>query len=196
MGVHNNPDFKNQWHADRKLNRDIFADDSAHAVDWMLSLFGMPQSVMCELSTMHCPEVANDLGAAVFRYPSGMLAEITFCASVSAAEITTELYFEKGAIQHYGGDGVSTRLPHKNTPSLKWFREGDGDWNISDIPLPESQWVRICAQAQPLGKFLCTGEPICTAECGRDALRAVLACYLSAKTGERVLLNDERIREI
>ncbi len=187
LAMHNNSDFKNSWHCDEKLNRDIFADDSAHAIDWMISLFGMPESVMCELSTMHTPAVKNDLGAAIFKYPSGLMAEITFCASCSAAEITTECYFERGALQHYGGDAVSTRLPHENMPSLKWFLEGENDWCVSNTSVPKSQWDRICAQASPLADFLHGKKaPIATANEGKNALKCVLACYASAENGVRV----------
>ncbi len=187
LGMHNNADFKHSWHCDETLNRDIFADDSSHAVDWMISLFGMPESVMCEMSTMHTPEVRNDLGIALFRYKNGFIAEISFLASCSAAEITTECYFERGALQHYGGDAVSTRLPNEKMPSLKWFVEGDKDWRVSDIPIPASQWERICAQAKPLAAFLRgEREPIATAEDGRNALKAVLSCYMSAESGIRV----------
>lgn len=190
LNMHNDPNFKNTWHCDEKLNRDIFADDSAHAIDWMLSLFGLPESVMCEMSTMHTPEMKNDLGIALFKYASGFIAEIAFSASCSAAEITTECYFERGAFQHYGGDAVSTRLPHKDTPSLKWFIEGEKDWHISDIPLPNSQWDRICAQAEPLADFLRgEREPIATASEGRNALKCVLACYTSAERGIRVKID-------
>lgn len=187
LSMHLDPNFKDSWHCDEKLNRDIFADDSSHAIDLMISLFGIPESVMCEMSTMHTPAVKNDLGTAIFKYPSGLIAEITFCASCSAAEITTECYFERGALQHYGGDAVSTRLPHENMPSLKWFLEGDTDWRISNTPVPKSQWDRICAQALPLADFLHgKRKPIATADEGRNALKCVLACYYSAENGVRV----------
>ncbi len=197
LSMHNNTDFKNMWHNDERLNRDIFADDSAHAVDWLYSLFGLPETVTCELSTVHTPEVKNDLGTAVYRYKNGMQAEIMFCASCSAAEITTEVYFEKGALQHYGGDGPSTRLPHEKTPSLKWFAEGDSDWSVSNIPLPSGQWDRIVGQAKPLGEFL-NGKrpPVCTAREARNSLMMVLACYVSSNEGRRVRLNDPKIREV
>ena len=197
LSMHNDPFFKNIWHNDEKLNRDIFADDSSHAIDWLYSLFGLPETVVCELSTVHNPDVKNDLGTAVFKYSGGMQAEIMFCASCSAAEITTEIYFEKGAIQHYGGDGPSTRLPHGKTHSLKWFREGEADWNISGIPLPSNQWQRIVNQAKPLGEFL-NGlrAPVCTAREARASLLMVLACYVSSNEGRRIRLDDSKMREL
>lgn len=197
LGMHTNPGFQNTWHVDKDMNRDIFVDDSAHAVDWLYSLFGMPETVSCELATMDNPKVPNDTGVALFRYKNGLIAEIMFSSSCSAAELTTEIYFKKGALMHYGGDAPSLRLPHENMPSLKWFIEGEGDWRISEIPLPPDQGARIGAQAKPLAEFL-KGErgPLCTAEEGRDSLRMVLACCLSSREGRRVSLNDERIYDV
>lgn len=196
LGVHLDPDFGNQWHADSELNRDIFADDAAHPADLLNFLFGVPKTVMCEMSTLHTPCVKNDLGVALFTYENGMIAEVSFCASCSVAQIAAEGYFEKGALQQYGGDGPSLRLGN-NMPSLRWFREGDADWHTSDIELPKSQWERICAQAQPFAEFLRgEREPICTARQGRDSLRMILACYLSAQTGTRISLDDKRIYDV
>ena len=87
LGMHNNPDFKNMWHTDEKLNRDIFADDSAHAVDWLCSLFGVPATVSCELSTMHQPEVKNDTGVALFKYQSGLIVEMMFSSCENASNM-------------------------------------------------------------------------------------------------------------
>lgn len=197
LGMHNNPDFKNMWHTDEKLNRDIFADDSAHAVDWLHNLFGVPETVSCELSTMHIPEVKNDTGVALFKYPNGLIVEMMFSSCCAAAEITSEGYFEKGALQHYGGDGPGTRLPHENQPALKWFVEGDSDWHLSKTPLPVGQWERIKDQAKPLADFLNGLRPaLCGAQEARDSLRMVLACYLSVREGSRVRIDDERIYEI
>jgi predicted dehydrogenase len=197
LGMHNNPDFKNTWHVNEKMNRDIFADDSAHAVDWLNSLFGVPETVSCEMSTMHIPEVKNDTGVALFKYSSGLIVEMMFSSACAAAEITSEGYFEKGALQHYCGDGPGTRLPHENQPALKWFIEGDRDWRLSDIPLPSDQGVRIRAQAKPLADFLNGLRPaLCGAEEARESLRMVLACYLSVREGGRVRIDDERICEI
>ncbi len=197
LGMHNNPDFKHMWHTDEKLNRDIFADDSAHAVDWLYSLFGMPETVSCELSTMHIPQVKNDTGVALFKYYNGLIVEMMFSSSCAAAEITSEGYFEKGALQHYGGDGPATRLPHENLPVLKWFLEGEEDWRLSKKLLPVGQWERIKNQAKPLADFLNGRRPsLCSAEQARDSLRMVLACYLSAREGARVRIDDERVYEI
>ena len=189
--------FENTWHNDPRLNRDIFADDSSHPFDLMLWLFGMPESVMCEMSTRVNPNVPNDNAAAVFRYPDGLICEISLCFTSSAAEITTEAYFTGGSIQQYYGDNPACRLPVKEgTCGLKWYKEGDADWIFSDIPSPKAHGERLAAQAKPFADFLHGGAPIAAAQEGRDCLRLVMMCYLSAREGKRVYADDARVYEV
>jgi len=55
-------DFDQTWHVQPQLNRDIFADDAAHAVDFLYWLFGLPESVSCEIGTLLNPKIPNDNG--------------------------------------------------------------------------------------------------------------------------------------
>lgn len=196
LTTHLSPDFGNLWHCDPMLNRDIFADDSAHPIDMLNWLFGVPETVMAELSTMATPKVKNDVGDALFKYPNGLIAEISCCFSCSAAEITTEVYGEKGAVQQYFGDNPACRLPHGKN-GLKYFIEGNSDWTVSDIPSPEGHGERIAAQAGPFADFLYGRRgPICSVYEARDSLKMVLACYLSSQTGTRVRIDDDRLYDI
>ena len=189
-------DFENTWHASPEYNRDIFADDSSHPFDMMQWVFGMPESVSCEMSTMVNPRIPNDNAVALFKYADGMIAEITCSFTCSASEITTEVYCTEGTIQQYFGDNPATRLPRPEVPGLKWFKEGDTDWTDSAIPSPEYHGLRLGWQAKPLADFLAGGEPVCTVYEGRNTLRLVLACYVSAREGRRVSLDDPKIYEI
>jgi predicted dehydrogenase len=198
LSTHTWAGFAETWHADPELNRDIFADDASHPIDMLNWLFGVPETVMAEMTTMYDPKVVNDNGVALFKYKNGMIAEISAYFTCSASEITTEVYGEKGSVQQYYGDGPATRLPRPaGQPGLKWFIEGEADWTDSGIPSPQGHGERIAGQAQPLADFL-NGKrpPICSAHEGRDSLRMVLACYVSAQAGERVPLDDPRIYEI
>ena len=197
LGTQTWANFENTWHVDPQLNRDIFADDSSHPIDMMHWMFGMPETVSCEMSTMVNPKIKNDNGVALFRYANGLICEISCCFTCVASEITTEIYCENGSIQQYFGDNPGARLPRvPGMEGLKWYREGDADWTPSGIPSPASHGLRIRDQAGPLADFLKGGPAICTAEEGRDSLRLVLACYLSAQEGRRVSVWDERIVEI
>ena len=198
LGIHLWPDFANSWHASPDLNRDIFADDASHPIDMLNWIFGVPETVMAELSTMNNPAVVNDNGVALFKYANGMIAEISCYFTCCAAEATTEVYGKSGSILQSYGDGPSTALRRpEGQPGLKWFVQGESDWIDSGIPSPKAHGERIAGQAQPFADFL-NGKrgPICTAREGRDSLRMVLACYVSARTGERVRLDDPRIYEV
>ena len=195
LGTHEWGNFDTTWHADPVLNRDIFADDSSHPIDMMHWIFGMPETVSCEMSTMVNPKVPNDTGIALFKFKDGMIADISCQFTTVAAEIGTEVYGDKGSIQQYYDDGPSTKLPH-GVEGLKWYRQGDENWTISDIASPKGHGERIYNQGVQLAKFLNGGEPVCSAEDGRDSLRCVLACYVSARTGERVSVWDDRVYDI
>lgn len=190
--------FDSTWHVTPALNRDIFADDASHPIDLLNWLFGVPESVMAEMSTMHNPKVVNENGSALFKYGNGMIAEISCCFTCSAAESTTEVYGANGAILQNYGDVPATRLPRpEGQPGLKWFVEGSDNWIASEIPSPPAHGVRISSQARPFAEFLRGERPsICTAQEGRDSLRMVLACYVSSRYGERVRIDDPRVYDV
>ncbi|MBO4299369.1 MAG: Gfo/Idh/MocA family oxidoreductase [Clostridia bacterium] len=197
LATHTWPNFDTAWHTNPKLNRDIFADDSSHPINMMQWIFGMPETVSCEISTMVNPKIKNDNAVALFRYANGLICEISCCFTCVASEITTEIYCENGSIQQYFGDNPGARLPRvPGMEGLKWYKEGDKDWTPSGIPSPASHGQRLKDQAGPLADFLKGGAPGCTAEEGRDTLRLVLACYLSAREGRRVSVWDDGVYNI
>lgn len=197
LATHTWDNFQATWHNDPACNRDIFADDSAHPINMMQWIFGMPETVSCEMSTMVNPAVPNDNGVALFKYANGLICEISCCFTCNGSEITTEVYCENGTIQQYFGDAPGTRLPRtEGMTGLKWYKEGNADWTDSGIPSPAAHGLRLGWQAKPLADFLQGGEPICTAQEGRDTLRLVLACYVSAREGRRVSIQDPAIEQI
>jgi predicted dehydrogenase len=177
------------WHLAPKYNRDIFADDAAHAMDFIYWCFGMPRSVSAELGSLGHPGMTNDHAIAVFRYADGMMAEVSNSFSSLAGENTTEITAEKGSLVQNYGDAVSAGSPRdESAVCLKWMLEGDADWTCSADPGVESQGDRITALALPISEFLHGNrEPIGTAEEGRDVLRMLLACYESNEKGQRVI---------
>jgi len=198
LSTHTWVDFEHSWHNTPKYNRDILADDSSHPVDMMNWIFGVPETVYAEISTMHSPAIPNDTAVLLFKYANGMIAEITCPFACVASEITTEVYGAKGAILQSYGDAVSASLPRpEGQPGLKYFHLGDTEWTDSQIPSPKAHRCRLEDQAVPFAEFLHgKREPICTVYEGRDDLRMVLACYLSAREGARVRIDDPRVYEI
>ena len=92
-------------------------------------IFGLPETVSAEISTMYSPKMPNDTAVLLFKYANGMIAEITCPFACSASEITTEVYGATGSIFQSYGDAVSTWLPRpEGQPGLKFFKRGDPDW--------------------------------------------------------------------
>lgn len=192
-----NENAADSWHTQEKWNRDLWADDAAHPVDFLYWLLGMPGTVSAELATLRNPRTPNDNGIAIYRYPDGPLAEVCCAFANRAGENTVEIVGENGTIIQNYGDVPSCNVPRPaDAPGLKWYLHADGKWTDSGIPTPSSHADRLAGLAGPLAEFFAGGAPIATAAEGRDALRMVLATYVSAREGRRVEMTDPKIEEI
>ena len=183
-------DFDKTWHVNPALNRDIFADDAAHAMDFIYWMRGMPVSVMAEMGTLLNPRVPNDNGIAVFRYADGSFAEVSCTFVAVAGENVTEAICENGSIIGNYGDVPSCNVPWPGGGiQLKWCLAKTGQWTISDLPDIRQHGERIAALAAPLAEFLHGQRPaIATAAEGRDVLRMIEGCYESSTKGIRAVL--------
>ena len=188
LSTHLWPDFARSWHVRPELNRDIFADDASHAVDFIYWLLGMPVSVSAEMGTLRDPAVANDNAIALFRYADGTFGEVSCTFVAPAGENTVEVVCENGLIVGNYGDAPSSSVPRPpGGIQLKWFLTGDDGWTVGDLPEVTSQGERIAGLAAPLAEFLHGRRPpVATAEEGRDVLRLFLGCYESAEQGRRI----------
>ena len=185
-------DFDKSWHVQPELNRDIFADDAAHPLDFLYWLRGMPVSVSAELSTLLNPAIVNDTGIVVLRYADGSLGEVACSFVALAGENVTEVICEHGVIIENYGDVPSCNVPRPpgGGVQLKWYLPKTGNWTVSDLPEIKNHGERLTGLAAPLAEFLHGRRPpIATAQEGRDVLRIVLACYDSANQGKRISLN-------
>jgi predicted dehydrogenase len=184
--THDWPAFDQSWHVQPELNRDIFADDAAHAVDFIYWLRGMPVSVIAELGSLLNPKIPNDNGIAVFRHADGSFSEAVCCFATPAGENTLEIACEHGIIVGNYGDLPSSAVRPEGAPQLKWWLRGSG-WTVSDLPAIKAQGERIGGLAEPLADFLHGRRPaIATAEEGREVLRLTLACAESSAAGRRI----------
>lgn len=185
-------DISTMWHFSAALNRDIWADDSAHPIDFLYWLLGKPESVSAELSTQLTP---NDNGIALFRYAGGLLAEVCCSFTCLAAENSTEVIGEKGSIVQNYGDVPSCNVPRPaDAAGLKWYTHEQKAWSYSEIASPANHGARIAGLAGPLAEFFHGRRaPIATAEEGRTVLRMTLATYVSAAEGRRVAIDDASV---
>lgn len=192
LSAHRWKGFETSWHVNPELNRDLFADDAAHPIDFVYWLLGPPAGVTAELGSLGRSGFRHDNAVALFRYPDGAFAEVscTFCAP--AAETATEIVCEKGLLVQQYGDAVGGQTPWApGAVQLKWILEGDAAWTCSDLPVIRNQGERIAGLAEPLAAFLNGRRPaLATAREGRDVLGMTLACYASAAEGRRVAFTE------
>jgi predicted dehydrogenase len=187
------PWFTDSWHANPEFNRDIWADDASHAIDYIYWMLGKPESVSAEITTHFDPRLPNNNGMAIFRYADGTLADLTCSFTCAAAENTVEVFAEKGSIIQNYGDGVSCNVPRPaDAVGLKWFTNERKDWTYSDIASPASHGERIAGLAEPLADFFHgRRSALATAEDGRIVLRMLLSTYLSSMEGRRVTIDEK-----
>ncbi|HEX7434589.1 MAG TPA: Gfo/Idh/MocA family oxidoreductase [Anaerolineaceae bacterium] len=192
LGTHTWPNFNQAWHVNPALNRDIWADDAAHAIDFIHWLLGKPGSVTAELESLLDPKIPMDNGIALYHYPGGPIAEVSCSFTCVAAENTTEVIAEKGTIIQNYGDVPSCNVPRpEGAVGLKWFSTETNLWIDSGIPSPDNHGKRIAGLAGPLAEFFHgRREPIGTVEEGYTTLKMVLACYVSTQQGRRVSLDE------
>ncbi len=189
------PNFTELWHVQPDLNRDIWADDAAHPIDFIYWLLGAPETITAEVDSLYDPLVPMDNGIAIFRYPGGPIAVVNCSFTNTATENVTEVIAEKGSIVQNYGDVPSCNVPRPvNACGLKWYTIEKEDWVCSDIASPSNHGARISGLAEPLAEFLHKQRStIATAEEGRTVLRMTLACYVSVREGRRVRLDDDSI---
>lgn len=182
--------FDQMWHVKPELNRDIFADDAAHPIDFVYWMLGKPVSVMCEMGTLLNPAIPNDNGIAIFRYADGTFAEVSCSFTAITGENALEAICEHGSIIGNYGDGPSCGTPRPaGSIQLKWYLDSVGNWTVSDLPDVNNQGERIAGLAAPIAEFLHGARPaIATAEEGRDVLKMVMACYESFEGGKRAMI--------
>lgn len=193
-----NPSFSETWHVKPEYNRDIWADDASHPIDFIHWLLGVPESVTAEIVSLHNPQIPMDNGIALFRYADGPLAEVSCSFTCTAAENTTEIICERGTIVHNYGDVPSCNISRpENVSGLKRYSAESGEWRTSDIDSPPNHGFRIRGLAKPLAEFLSGRRgSIATAEEGRTSLRILLATYVSSREGRRVAVNDPSVVEV
>ena len=184
------PDFRERWYVRRALSGGgALLDEGVHAADLLAWLFGMPQTVVAQISNEALGLEVEDLGIAVFRWPSGLLGEITSSFTFAAADTSVELYGTEGTLLLSGVD-----LASRDITSAGFMRRSRDDasqkrWESLDI-VPRFKlgafhqqnaiaFVDALEQKRP---------PPITVTDGLNAFRMIDAAYRAASSGTRVTL--------
>ena len=190
LSTHRWPDFQQSWHVNRQLNLGMWADDAAHPIDLIRWLFGGPKTLYADIDTLVNPEVPDDNGIAIFRYDSGLFAEIQCSFTSDFGETTTELVGTNGMLIQYYGDAPSCNQSEKLNYGLKWKIFGEEEWRKAEVVTPDTHAFRIKALAPKILEFA-TGayDPPSTDEY-LDSLKMTLLCYESSSQKKQIVLRD------
>ena len=190
LSTHRWKDFHKSWHVNKQLNLGMWADDAAHPIDLIRWLFGRPKSVYADIDTLVNPEVPDDNGIAVFRYDSGLFAEIQCSFTSDYGETTTELVGSNGMLVQYFGDAPSCNQPKKSNYGLKWKIFGDEQWRTAEIASPENHSFRIKALAPKIIEFAQGVYEPPSSEEYLDSLTMTLLCYESSEQKKQIVLSE------
>jgi predicted dehydrogenase len=180
---------RTRWHLDPQANVGMFFDDATHALDWLVWMLGeRPVSVMAEIDNVLTDVAPDDTGAAIFRYADGRFATIYNSSVTWAGENTTEIYGDRGTIIQNHGDSPSCALKPPHPIGVKLFQHDRAalGWQDQGIPIPQSHGERIAAVARAFVDAYSAGTTLCSAQEGRISIEMVLACYASARSGQRI----------
>ncbi len=178
-----------RWHIDPLANMGMFMDDASHAIDFLIWIWGQPISAMAEIDNVLTDAAPDDTGAAIFRWPSGMMGSLLNASVTWAGENTCEVYGDEGVIIQNHDDSPSTECKPPHPVGLKLWTKATRQWELFDFELPAGHGARISNVARACVDWLkAGGEPLCTMHEGRQCIEVILACYQSSATGRRVTL--------
>jgi predicted dehydrogenase len=184
------PDFRHHWFADPgQSGGGTLIDEGIHAADFLRWLLGEPKDVRATIShnLLHLP--VEDTAAAIFTFPSGVVAEVTTSWSFIAAEESIEIFGTDGTATLSGVDLASRDFAHP--PYLRVYdrNRARGHWDGSSTT--PAFVTGDFHQRGPLHFIACIQEgrpPAVGLEAGRRSLAMILAAYGAARTGETQMI--------
>lgn len=182
------PDFRERWYVRRALSGGgALLDEGVHAADLLAWLFGLPQTVVAQVSHEALGLEVEDLGIAVFRWASGLIGEITSSFTFAAADASVELYGTQGTLLLSGVDLASRDITGEGFMRRYRSEQSDRRWETLDVvprfKLGGFHQQNAIAFVDALEQG--TPPPITLID-GVNACRMIDAAYRSAESGTRV----------
>jgi myo-inositol 2-dehydrogenase/D-chiro-inositol 1-dehydrogenase len=181
-------DFRERWYVRRALaGGGALLDEGVHAADLLAWLFGLPETVVAQVSHEALGLEVEDLGIAVFRWASGLIGEITSSFTFAAADTSVELYGTQGTLLLSGVDLASRDITTERFMRRYRSDSSQKSWDTLDV-VPRFKLGGFHQQnAIAFVDALEQGHPPpITIVDGLNAGRMIDAAYRSAQSGARV----------
>jgi myo-inositol 2-dehydrogenase/D-chiro-inositol 1-dehydrogenase len=181
------PDFRERWYVRRTLSGGgALLDEGVHAADLLAWLFGLPETVVAQVSHDALGLEVEDLGIALFRWKSGLIGEIASSFTFAAADTSVELYGTQGTLLLSGVDLASRDITGEGFMRRYRSAQSDRRWETLDV-VPRFKaggfhqqnaiaFIDALEQGKP--------PPISITD-GLNACRMIDAAYRSARSGLR-----------
>lgn len=170
------PAYAGTYYRNRDTGGGAIQDALTHSANWIESVIGPTESVMCECAHLALPDVeVEDTALICARQASGALASYTLNQFQAPNESTLQFHTARGSVRielHEQRWGV--------------FRETDPTWRWQAAPVTERD-AHFIAQASSFLDGI-EGRParLCRLEAAIQTLRFNLAALASADRGTRV----------
>ena len=182
-----------------------------HLVDFLMVMFGeKPVAVSATTSTCGVREGETDAVALVtLEFSRGRLAQIVqnrLCkGEPQYFEVRAETLTESLRASFGGRARVSAGLHRSTKPHVRidygvsgmaWSERGSQRKFLARNPKNPGMMATRLLMQETFAAFRNGTEPPASAQCGRDVLEVIVACYRSASTGERMVLNTPAVRAL
>jgi predicted dehydrogenase len=168
--------YSKTYYRDRRTGGGAIQDALTHTANWMESVLGPTDSVLCDCAHQALPEVTVEDTINLSARNGRTLVNYTLNQFQAPNESTLQFNTAKGS--------VKIELHNRR---WGWFRLGDQDWTWHVIPVAD----RDAPFINQANRFLdlIEGKPaqMCTLEAALHTLRFNLSAIASAESGARVL---------
>jgi predicted dehydrogenase len=169
------PAYASTYYRDRRTGGGAIQDALTHSVNWMESVLGPADSVLCDCAHLVLPEVEVEDTVHVSARHGATL--VTYALNQFQAPNETTLQFNAAQ------GSVKIELHHSRWGVL---RTGDPDWTWHSVA-PGERDTPFIAQANAFLDQLEGAPPrLCSLEAAAQTLRFNLAALASAESGSRV----------
>ena len=167
--------YSETYYRDRRTGGGAIQDALTHMANWVESVVGPTDSVMCDCSHQALPGVTVEDTVHVSARNGGCLVNYSLNQFQAPNESTVQFHTATGS--------VKIELHHRRWGTL---RLGDAEWNWRELP-PADRDAPFLAQANAFLDLL-DGQPsrLCSLEAALQTLRFNLAALASADAGARV----------
>lgn len=192
------------------LQRTLY-EAGVHLVDFLMALFGeTPLAVSATTSTCGVREGETDAVALVtLEFSRGRLAQIVqnrLCkGETQYFEVRAETRASSLRASFGGRARVSAGLHRSTKPHVRfdygvsgmaWEELGNKRTLLGRNPKEPGMIATRLLLERSFAAFRDGTEPPASAQCGRDVLEVIAACYQSARTGQRMVMDSDEVRAL